>query len=84
MYPNLVFLSLAENNITKLKDVEILGKLKNLDKLQLLDNQIEKLPDYREKIFQMLPNLLYLDNKDFDGNEEDCDISESQEGEEER
>ena len=77
MYPNLVFLSLAENNITKLKDVEILGKLKNLDKLELLDNQIEKLPDYREKIFQMLPNLLYLDNKDFDGNEEDCDISES-------
>ena len=77
LYPNLVFLSLAENNIMKLKDVEILGKLKKLDKLELLDNQIEKLPDYREKVFQMLPNLLYLDNKDIDGNEEDCEISES-------
>ncbi|XP_059091520.1 acidic leucine-rich nuclear phosphoprotein 32 family member B-like [Tigriopus californicus] len=74
--PKLTHVNLSGN---KIKDLDALEPLKNLDHLTHLDlfnNAIEGQDDiFRNKVFKMLPNLQYLDGIDIDNQEdEDSDL----------
>ncbi|CAD8150409.1 unnamed protein product [Paramecium octaurelia] len=68
-FKKLACLSLADNNIKTFEDVEPLKQLKQLQQLDLADNPITQLPGYFNKIFELLPSLSVLDNKDKEGQE---------------
>ncbi|CAK80276.1 unnamed protein product (macronuclear) [Paramecium tetraurelia] len=68
-FKKLACLSLADNKIQKFEDVEPLKQLKQLQQLDLADNPITHLPGYFNKIFELIPSLSVLDNKDKDGQE---------------
>lgn len=82
---SLTHLNLSGN---KIKDFEVLGplaKLQNFTNLDLFNCDITQSPDYRTKIFKLLPNLKYLDGMDVNGEEEeedDFDGNDSEEGDE--
>lgn len=52
----------------------------HLTHLDLFNNEICNMEDYRSKVFKLLPNLKYLDDADADENEEEGD-EESDDGE---
>ena len=53
----------------------------NLTHLDLFNNDVCNVDDYRAKMFKMLPSLKYLDDADVDGNEaEDSDAEDGQNG----
>lgn len=64
---NLAQLRLANTKIKSFEDLECLKKFKNLTFLELEESPISKLENYRTKIFDMLPELVYLDNTSIDG-----------------
>ena len=66
-YENLAQLKLANTKIKNFEDIQHLTKYKNLSFLELEESPICKLEKYREKIFEILPNLVYLDNTTVDG-----------------
>ncbi|CAD8161222.1 unnamed protein product [Paramecium pentaurelia] len=68
-FKKLACLSLADNKIAKFEDVEPLKQLKQLQQLDLGDNPITQLPGYFNKIFELIPSLSVLDNKDKEGQE---------------
>lgn len=54
----------------KIKDLEELKPLESLEKLKSLDlfnNEATSIDSYRQKIFSMIPSLVYLDG--FDAND---------------
>lgn len=60
----LTHLNLSGN---KVKDVEELKPLENFKELQVLDlfnNEATTIDSYREKIFALIPSLVYLDGFD--------------------
>ena len=59
--PNLIQLHLRKNLISNFYEIEHLKQLSNLRELTLLENPISDLPNYREKIISMLPQLEILD-----------------------
>ena len=62
-------LNIADNQIKNFKTLKSLKSLKNLEELSSQDNPVSETEDYSsEKIFEMLPNLGYLDNHDKEGN----------------
>ncbi|XP_037120088.1 acidic leucine-rich nuclear phosphoprotein 32 family member E-like isoform X2 [Syngnathus acus] len=67
--PNLVYLNLSSNKIKELSNVEALQNLKSLQSLDLLNCEITSLEDYRESVFELLPQVTYLDGFDQDENE---------------
>jgi Leucine-rich repeat (LRR) protein len=68
-FPALVKLYLAGNQIATVEALEPLKELKNLDRLDLEGNAVTRQPEYRDKVFGMLPNLRVLDGKDKEGEE---------------
>ncbi|CAK77564.1 unnamed protein product (macronuclear) [Paramecium tetraurelia] len=68
-YPKLLCLSLAENQIKTFADLEPIKQLKKLQQLDLSENPIAKLPGYFQKVFDLVPGLSVLDNKDKSGND---------------
>ncbi|CAD8160592.1 unnamed protein product [Paramecium octaurelia] len=68
-FKKLACLSLADNKIQKFEEVEPLKQLKQLQQLDLADNPITQLPGYFNKIFELIPSLQILDNKDKEGQE---------------
>ena len=60
-------LTLSSNEITSFEQVEILKKFLNLFQLDLSDCSVSEKDGYRAKVFELLPNLKILDNKDNDG-----------------
>ena len=80
---NLRTLSLNNN---KFKDIEVIEPLKDLELLSNLDiiegNEFED-SDVRSKVFKLLPNLIFLDGVDKDGNEAKSDDDDDEDGEEE-
>jgi len=60
---NLRILDLEENEIQKLEDCEILQCCSSLKALTLSGNPGTNVPDYRDRIHQLLPSLVYLDEK---------------------
>ncbi|KAJ8267480.1 hypothetical protein COCON_G00126520 [Conger conger] len=67
--PNLTYLNLSGNKIKELQTVEALQNLKNLKSLDLFNCEITTLEDYRESVFQLLPQVTYLDGFDQEDNE---------------
>ncbi|CAG0884059.1 unnamed protein product [Cyprideis torosa] len=74
--PELVSLNLSGN---KIKDFEVVGELAQLKNLRVLDlfncdvTQVEK---YKDKVFELLPQLKYLDGFDRTGKEDPGDEDE--------
>uniref|UniRef100_A0AAR2K5L5 Acidic leucine-rich nuclear phosphoprotein 32 family member n=1 Tax=Pygocentrus nattereri TaxID=42514 RepID=A0AAR2K5L5_PYGNA len=67
--PNLTYLNLSGNKIKELSTVEALQNLKNLKSLDLFNCEITTLEEYRESIFELLPQITYLDGFDAEDNE---------------
>jgi len=73
---NLKYLNISSNRIKELEPLEPLKSLAHLTHLELgLDNweNSKDQQELRQSIFELLPNLQYLDQTDIDGNEEDDD-----------
>ncbi|KAM9737522.1 acidic leucine-rich nuclear phosphoprotein 32 family member E isoform 2-T2 [Menidia menidia] len=67
--PNLTYLNLSGNKIKELSTVEALQNLKSLQSLDLFNCEITSLEDYRESVFELLPQVTYLDGFDQEDNE---------------
>jgi hypothetical protein len=52
----------AANNVKELSEVEVLKGLQELRNLDLAGNPVAELEGYREKMFEMFPELVVLDN----------------------
>jgi hypothetical protein len=70
----------------KIKDLEALEPLKDLSELKNLDLfncEVTNVEGYREKLFEMLPSLVYLDgfNKENEENEEEDEDDENEDEE---
>lgn len=67
--PNLTHLNLSGNKIKDLSAVEVLQNMKNLRSLDLYSCEVSSANDYRDNVFEMLPQLRYLDGFDQEDNE---------------
>ncbi|KAK3595476.1 hypothetical protein CHS0354_003464, partial [Potamilus streckersoni] len=72
--PNLTQLSLSGNKIKDISTLESLVELKNLKSLDLFNCEVTNLEDYREKVFDLLPDLKWLDG--YDKNDQEADEDE--------
>ena len=54
----------------------------SLTHLDLFNNDICNIDEYRTKVFKLLPNLKYLDDADADDNDEDADEESENDAEE--
>lgn len=73
---NLTHLSLSGNKIKDFEPLESLKDLANLKSLDLFNCEVTNAEDYREKVFELLPNLKYLDGYDRDDQEAEDDEDE--------
>jgi U2 small nuclear ribonucleoprotein A' len=62
-------LYLGGNQIPDIESLEPLKKLAKLEWLDLEGNPVTRVPDYTEKVFEMLENLMVLDGCNRDGEE---------------
>ena len=81
IYPKLTKIKLCNNLIKEIKDLKCFQELKDLSSLDLSECPVTLLPQYREKMFEMLPQLKYLDLVSKTG--ENCSELDDQEDEEE-
>lgn len=90
--PKLTHLNLSGNRIKDFEELQPLKHLQNLEVLDLFNNQVTLIENYRDKIFQLVPSLSNLDGFDRDYAEvptdedecaEDEDDDEEQDDEEE-
>eukprot|EP00921_Rhytidocystis_pertsovi_P005199 GHVQ01009004.1.p4 GENE.GHVQ01009004.1~~GHVQ01009004.1.p4 ORF type:complete len:280 (+),score=71.19 GHVQ01009004.1:160-999(+) len=65
--PNVRTLILGGNKIKTLEHISPLKQLKELQFLDLDVTPLSELPDYRSKVFELLPQLKALDNSDKNG-----------------
>jgi len=73
-------LSLAGNKFSTLEDLEPLGSLPSLKDLDLFNCAVTEVENYRQGVFDMLPNLKYLDGFDVDDNEKEDDDEDDEDG----
>lgn len=64
--PKLHYLNLSGNKIKDLEALKPLEEFKHLTVLDLFNNEATQIENYREKIFEMLPSLKFLDGFDRD------------------
>ncbi|XP_028280903.1 acidic leucine-rich nuclear phosphoprotein 32 family member E-like isoform X3 [Parambassis ranga] len=67
--PNLSYLNLSGNKIKELSSIKALQNMKSLKSLDLYSCEITALDDYREGVFELLPQLTFLDGYDQEDNE---------------
>uniref|UniRef100_A0A3B5ALH3 Acidic leucine-rich nuclear phosphoprotein 32 family member n=2 Tax=Stegastes partitus TaxID=144197 RepID=A0A3B5ALH3_9TELE len=70
---SLTHLNLSGNKFKDISTLEPLKKLPQLKSLDLFNCEVTNLADYRDSIFKLLPQLIYLDGYDAD----DCEASDS-------
>ncbi|KAM4708541.1 acidic leucine-rich nuclear phosphoprotein 32 family member D-like isoform 2-T2 [Discoglossus pictus] len=88
--PNLTHLNLSGNKIKDMNTLEPLKKLPHLMSLDLFNCEVTMLNNYRESVFELLPQLTFLDGFDADDQEapdsdpegDGEDLEENGEGEE--
>ncbi|CAB4066369.1 ANP32A_C_D [Lepeophtheirus salmonis] len=68
------------NRIKDLETLEPLKSFKNMTHLDLFNNDVCKIEDYRTKVFEFISNLKFLDGYDVDENEAEESDSESYDG----
>jgi len=78
--PKLEYLNLCGNRLKDLETLEPLKELKHLSTLDLFNCEVTEEPNYRTFVFELIPNLKYLDgydqnNKEVEDDEED-DVEE--------
>lgn len=72
-------LNLSGNKIKDLEELKPLENFKELEVLDLFNNEATSIESYRQKIFAMIPSLVYLDG--FDVNDVEA-VSEGEDDEE--
>ncbi|XP_076246466.1 acidic leucine-rich nuclear phosphoprotein 32 mapmodulin [Calliopsis andreniformis] len=72
--PKLTHLNLSGNKIKDLDTLQPLKEFKNLKNLDLFNNEVTNVDNYREKVFSLIPSLRYLDGYDID----DCEVDDSE------
>lgn len=82
-FPNLRKLQLGGNHIKTFAELEPLAMLTQLEQLGLDLNPVASLPDYREKLFALVPSLMVLDSRDRQGEEREAGDSDSEEEDDE-
>ncbi|KAF6731944.1 Acidic leucine-rich nuclear phosphoprotein 32 family member E [Oryzias melastigma] len=78
--PGLTHLNLSSNKLKELSSLEPLQGLKALKSLDLYGCDVSSLDDYRERVFQLLPQLTYLDGFDQEDNEASDNDEEEEAG----
>lgn len=81
--PKLTHLNLSGNRIKDFDELKPLKDLQNLEVLDLFNNEVTMTPNYREKIFELIPSLKYLDGFDKEDLEAPSDEDEANFGAEE-
>ncbi|KAG7211880.1 hypothetical protein KM043_011093 [Ampulex compressa] len=76
--PKLTHLNLSGNKIKDLDTLEPLKEFKNLENLDLYNNEVTLLDNYKEKVFSLIPTLRCLDGFDTD----DCEVDSEGEDDE--
>ena len=90
IYIHIKKISLANNNIKNYEDIKCFNTFRNLIFLDLSENPINSINNYRKKLFDLLPTLVFLDMQDKEGKsyskfeEEEDEIEENEEEEEEK
>jgi len=74
----LTTLNLSGNKIAGLEELEPLKEFANLKQLDLFNCEVTGQENYREKVFALLPGLVYLDG--FDVNDKELEDSEEENG----
>lgn len=74
---SLMHLGLSYNQISDIKQISCLQNMTHLVSLELFDNPIESLENYRSLIFTLIPSLKSLDGSD--ENDEDVSVLSSEE-----
>lgn len=59
--PKLTILNLSGNKIKDFEELKPLLKLENLEILDLFNNDVTQIENYRENVFNLIPSLKYLD-----------------------
>jgi len=81
--PNLTLLILAGNKFKSIDELKSLTKLPKLSILDLMNCEVTSTAGYRETMFNMLPQLKYLDNADKEDVEKDSDDEDDEDEDEE-
>ncbi|XP_055948933.1 acidic leucine-rich nuclear phosphoprotein 32 family member A-like isoform X2 [Argiope bruennichi] len=76
--PKLSTLNLSGNKIASLDALEPLKDFQNLKQLDLFSCEVTQTENYREKVFALLPGLVYLDG--FDQNDKEVEDSDEENG----
>ena len=90
IYIHIKKISLANNNIKNYEDIKCFNTFRNLIFLDLSENPVNNINNYRKKLFDLLPTLVFLDMQDKEGKsyskfeEEEDEIEENEEEEEEK
>lgn len=79
----LKILDLANNRIATVEEVAVLKGLEGIESLDLYECPVTRVPGYREKVFEAVPSLKFLDKIDKEGNERPDSDEEEEEDEEE-
>uniref|UniRef100_A0A915K9B2 U2A'/phosphoprotein 32 family A C-terminal domain-containing protein n=1 Tax=Romanomermis culicivorax TaxID=13658 RepID=A0A915K9B2_ROMCU len=69
--PGITHVNLSGNKIQSIDTLEPLKQLKKLKSLDLFNCEVTTKEDYRDKVFELIPHLKYLDG--FDKDENDCE-----------
>jgi Leucine-rich repeat (LRR) protein len=69
--PQLYHINLCANKIKDIDSLAPLKKLKQLSALDLFDCEVTEVDDYRHKVFELIPQLKYLDGFDINDVEHD-------------
>jgi len=77
--PRLYHINLCANKISNVDALLPLKKLEELAALDLFDCAVTELQDYRQKVFEILPQLKYLDG--FDINDVEAEVSDEDDDE---
>ncbi|KAI3360721.1 hypothetical protein L3Q82_012863 [Scortum barcoo] len=67
--PGLTYVNLSGNKLKELSSIKPLQNLKNLKSLDMYNCDVSTLDDYREGVFELLPQLTFLDGYDQEDNE---------------
>ena len=78
--PKLTSLNLSGNKVKDLDELKPLASLEKLEILDLFNNEVTAGENYREKIFELIPSLKYLDGFDEADNENPTDDEDATNG----
>ncbi|KAL1433326.1 hypothetical protein MTO96_012628 [Rhipicephalus appendiculatus] len=81
--PKLTHLNLSGNKIKGLETLDPLKEFKNLKNLDLFNCEVTSIENYRDRVFELIPSLKYLDGYDRDEKEAEDSEADDEDGNEE-